>query len=85
MDSPSRVFHAGIRDVEFGERVTVVEPVNLYECFIADDALKVAHHLWEGVWSNHGANRIKIILRIFKVGFEGAIDCVFEGSGATSN
>jgi len=38
MDSPSRVFHAGIRDVEFGERVTVVEPVNLYECFIADDA-----------------------------------------------
>ncbi|MBC7850501.1 MAG: N-acetyltransferase [Chitinophagaceae bacterium] len=28
---------AGIRDVTFGERVLVVEPVNLYECTIGDD------------------------------------------------
>jgi acetyltransferase-like isoleucine patch superfamily enzyme len=28
---------AGIRDVTFGENVTVVEPVNLYECEIGDD------------------------------------------------
>jgi acetyltransferase-like isoleucine patch superfamily enzyme len=28
---------SAIRDVTFGERVTVVEPVNLYECSIADD------------------------------------------------
>ena len=27
----------GIRDVQFGERVRVVEPVNLYECSIGDD------------------------------------------------
>jgi acetyltransferase-like isoleucine patch superfamily enzyme len=30
--------HAGIRDVQFGERVKVVEPCNLYGCEIADDA-----------------------------------------------
>ena len=29
--------HAGIVDVSFGERVTVVEPVNLYGCGIGDD------------------------------------------------
>jgi acetyltransferase-like isoleucine patch superfamily enzyme len=29
--------HAGIRDVTFGLRVTVVEPCNLYECRIGDD------------------------------------------------
>jgi acetyltransferase-like isoleucine patch superfamily enzyme len=28
---------AGIRDVEFGARVKVVEPCNLYQCRIADD------------------------------------------------
>lgn len=28
---------AGISDVTFGERVTVVEPVNLYGCTIGDD------------------------------------------------
>jgi acetyltransferase-like isoleucine patch superfamily enzyme len=28
---------SAIRDVTFGKRVTVVEPVNLYECSIADD------------------------------------------------
>jgi UDP-3-O-[3-hydroxymyristoyl] glucosamine N-acyltransferase len=27
---------ASIRDVRFGEMVTVVEPVNLYECSIGD-------------------------------------------------
>lgn len=27
----------GIRDVTFGERVTIVEPVNLYGCAIGDD------------------------------------------------
>jgi acetyltransferase-like isoleucine patch superfamily enzyme len=27
----------GIRDVTFGERVTIVEPANLYECAIDDD------------------------------------------------
>jgi len=30
------VKQAGIRDVRFGEGVTVVEPVNLYECTIGD-------------------------------------------------
>jgi acetyltransferase-like isoleucine patch superfamily enzyme len=29
--------HATIRDVAFGERVTVVEPANLYGCSIGDD------------------------------------------------
>ena len=27
---------AGIRDVQFGEGVTVIEPVNLYECTVGD-------------------------------------------------
>lgn len=31
-----RVFHAQIRDVTFGEGVTIVEPSNLYECSIGD-------------------------------------------------
>lgn len=30
--------HSGIRDVEFGENVTVVEPVNLYQCNIGDSS-----------------------------------------------
>jgi carbonic anhydrase/acetyltransferase-like protein (isoleucine patch superfamily) len=30
------IWHAGIVDVEFGENVTVVEPVNLYGCSIGD-------------------------------------------------
>lgn len=29
--------HIGIRDVLFGENVTVVEPVNIYECRIGDN------------------------------------------------
>lgn len=32
-----RIKTAGIRDVTFGSNVTVVEPVNLYECNIGDD------------------------------------------------
>jgi acetyltransferase-like isoleucine patch superfamily enzyme len=36
MNNP-RLFHTQIRDVEFGLNVTVVEPVNLYECKIGDD------------------------------------------------
>lgn len=29
---------AGVRDVKFGANVTVVEPVNIYECEIGDDS-----------------------------------------------
>jgi UDP-3-O-[3-hydroxymyristoyl] glucosamine N-acyltransferase len=36
-DKPSRVFKCQIRDVRFGANVTVVEPVNLYECFIGEE------------------------------------------------
>jgi acetyltransferase-like isoleucine patch superfamily enzyme len=36
MSNP-RYFDAGIRDVTFGERVTIVRPANLYECRIGDD------------------------------------------------
>jgi acetyltransferase-like isoleucine patch superfamily enzyme len=32
------VKHSEIRGVEFGENVTVVEPVNLYECKIGDNS-----------------------------------------------
>lgn len=35
--SEPRLVHSGIRDVVFGERVTVVEPTNLYGCSLADD------------------------------------------------
>ena len=31
------VHHAGVRDVEFGARVKIVEPCNLYGCKIGDD------------------------------------------------
>ena len=30
--------HSEIRDLQFGENVTVVEPVNLYECKIGDNS-----------------------------------------------
>src|SRR4026208_814855 len=30
--------HSEIRDVRFGENVTVIEPVNLYECKIGDNS-----------------------------------------------
>jgi acetyltransferase-like isoleucine patch superfamily enzyme len=32
-----RFLKTGIQDVQFGERVKVVEPANLYECTIGDD------------------------------------------------
>jgi acetyltransferase-like isoleucine patch superfamily enzyme len=32
-----RILSAGIRDVQVGDRVTVVEPANLYECTLGDD------------------------------------------------
>jgi UDP-3-O-[3-hydroxymyristoyl] glucosamine N-acyltransferase len=35
--SPDRVLKCQIRQVEFGTNVTVVEPLNLYECFIGND------------------------------------------------
>jgi len=34
--NPPRIFKCGIRDVTFGVGVSVVEPVNLYECTIGD-------------------------------------------------
>jgi acetyltransferase-like isoleucine patch superfamily enzyme len=36
LTAPTR-HQVGIRDVDFGSRVTVVEPVNLYGCRIGDD------------------------------------------------
>ena len=36
--TPPTIRKHAIRDVSFGERVTVVEPVNLYGCTIGDDA-----------------------------------------------
>lgn len=36
-DASKGRYQAGIRDVTFGRDVTVVEPVNLYECVIGDD------------------------------------------------
>ncbi|MDP3949401.1 acyltransferase [Microbacterium sp.] len=36
MNDP-RILPAGVRAVLFGKRVTIVEPVNLYECRIGDD------------------------------------------------
>lgn len=36
MNEPTRRC-VGVRDVRFGERVTIVEPVNLYGCTLADE------------------------------------------------
>ena len=36
MNEPS-IKLAGIRDVSFGKNVTVIQPVNLYECIIGDN------------------------------------------------
>ncbi len=33
-----KLLKVGIKDVDFGENVTVVEPANLYECTIGDDS-----------------------------------------------
>ncbi len=37
MKNKPTIKKAGIRDVTFGENVTIIEPVNLYECEIGDD------------------------------------------------
>jgi acetyltransferase-like isoleucine patch superfamily enzyme len=37
MTEPYKIVHASIRDVHFGEHVTVIHPCNLYECTIGDD------------------------------------------------
>jgi len=37
MKNKPTIKKAGIRDVTFGENVTVIEPVNIYECEIGDD------------------------------------------------
>jgi acetyltransferase-like isoleucine patch superfamily enzyme len=37
MNEPKR-YSSSVRDVQFGERVTIVEPVNLYECTLENDA-----------------------------------------------
>ncbi|MCP5101453.1 MAG: N-acetyltransferase, partial [Chloroflexi bacterium] len=37
MNDPKK-YQSGIKDVEFGEGVTLVEPVNVYGCKIDDDA-----------------------------------------------
>lgn len=36
-DKPNKIFKAEIRDVQFGEHCTVVEPANLYECSIGEN------------------------------------------------
>jgi acetyltransferase-like isoleucine patch superfamily enzyme len=36
MNKP-QIYHAQIRDVQFGSNVKIVEPVNLYECTIGND------------------------------------------------
>jgi len=36
--SQPRIIPASIRDVQFGSGVTVIEPANLYECEIGDEA-----------------------------------------------
>jgi acetyltransferase-like isoleucine patch superfamily enzyme len=35
--SAPEIRHIGVRDVQFGARVTIVEPCNLYGCEIGDD------------------------------------------------
>jgi acetyltransferase-like isoleucine patch superfamily enzyme len=37
MPADFNIYNIGIRDVEFGLNVKVVEPVNLYECKLGDD------------------------------------------------
>ena len=37
MSAEPVILHSGIRDVQFGKGVKVVEPVNLYECALGDD------------------------------------------------
>lgn len=35
---PSKEYQAKVRDVQFGQGVTIVHPVNLYECQLGDNA-----------------------------------------------
>ncbi len=37
-NAPARQFEVGIKNVLFGENVTVVEPSNVYDCQIGDDS-----------------------------------------------
>ena len=37
LESTMNIKKSGIRDVDFGENVTIVEPVNLYECKLGDN------------------------------------------------
>jgi acetyltransferase-like isoleucine patch superfamily enzyme len=37
MENKPVIKQVGIQDVSFGKNVTVVEPVNLYQCFIGDN------------------------------------------------
>ncbi len=37
MENRPKLHQAQIRDVSFGENVTVIEPANIYECTIGDD------------------------------------------------
>ena len=37
MNTP-KIHNIQIRDVEFGKNVTVISPVNIYECFIDEDS-----------------------------------------------
>ena len=34
--NPPKILHAQVKDVVFGQQVTIVEPVNLYGCHIGD-------------------------------------------------
>lgn len=48
--SQPKILHAGIRDVQFGANVRIVEPVNLYRCVIGDDcAIGPFTEIQEGV------------------------------------
>lgn len=35
---PTKEYQAKVRDVQFGQGVTIVQPVNLYECHLGDNA-----------------------------------------------
>ncbi len=37
MSAEPIILHSGIRDVQFGKGVQLVEPVNLYKCELGDD------------------------------------------------
>lgn len=37
MDHPEKIFEVSFKNVQFGERVTVIKPANIYGCTIGDD------------------------------------------------